>query len=128
MLFDVEPKWKREYLYDFREELEIVEKALNSSKVTVVSGLRRTGKTSLMKVALNEVGLPHLYLDPRLSLNSNYRDFAELMRDSLQDFLRRHSSLAGELRETISRLRGFRISLNPLQVEVKWRSEGKVTL
>ncbi|GGI84761.1 hypothetical protein GCM10007112_22150 [Vulcanisaeta souniana JCM 11219] len=36
---------------------------LRGSRLTLVTGLRRIGKTSLMRVTLNEAGIDHVYLD-----------------------------------------------------------------
>ncbi|WP_232085480.1 hypothetical protein [Conexivisphaera calida] len=46
--------------------------------VTLVLGLRRTGKSSPIQIALNELGLPYIYLDMREFEGSpylRYRDF-----------------------------------------------------
>ena len=53
LLSDPRPKVSRRDLYDFDEELEALSKYLKEP-LTVVSGLRRTGKTSLVLTALNE--------------------------------------------------------------------------
>ncbi|MGC9153928.1 MAG: hypothetical protein ACP5GY_09435 [Vulcanisaeta sp.] len=37
-------------------------KFLKGSRLTLVTGLRRTGKTSLMRVALNEASIDYIYL------------------------------------------------------------------
>ncbi len=60
MLFNLEPKDRREDLYDFDRELRVLERALLMSKLVVVKGIKRTGKTSLMKTALNVTGLPYI--------------------------------------------------------------------
>lgn len=52
MLFDPRPKTRREDLYDFDEELDKFVKALDEPMV-LISGLRRTGKTSLILTGLN---------------------------------------------------------------------------
>lgn len=38
----------------------------------IVKGLRRTGKSSLMRVALNEAELPYIFIDLRLT-TPNFR-------------------------------------------------------
>ncbi|WP_434731909.1 ATP-binding protein [Thermogladius sp. KZ2Tp1] len=54
MLFDLRPKEKREELYGREKELEELHR-LTESEWVVVLGRRMTGKTSLLKVFLNEV-------------------------------------------------------------------------
>jgi hypothetical protein len=53
LLFDPRPKARGEDLYDFDAELGKLLRALGEP-VVLVSGLRRTGKTSLVLTALNE--------------------------------------------------------------------------
>jgi hypothetical protein len=55
MLFDLEPKSSREDLFDFEAELNSVINGIKNEKITVIKGLRRTGKTSLMKVSTSLV-------------------------------------------------------------------------
>jgi len=54
MLFSPEPKTRRQDLYDFNRELSALVTALRAERLTLVTGLRRTGKTSLLRVALGE--------------------------------------------------------------------------
>jgi predicted AAA+ superfamily ATPase len=62
MLFSIKPKERRDELYDFEKELEELIKGIERSPITIVIGMRRTGKTSLLKVALNELGNPYIYI------------------------------------------------------------------
>lgn len=63
MIFDPEPKGSRRDLFDRVEEIGKI-KSL-SSPITLVLGLRRTGKSSVIHVALNELSLPYTYIDLR---------------------------------------------------------------
>lgn len=67
MFFDVMPKERVEDLYDMEDELRLLVKFLRDPyvRMIVVLGPRRTGKTSLLKVALNLVEYPYLYMDAR---------------------------------------------------------------
>ncbi|BDR91299.1 ATP-binding protein [Vulcanisaeta souniana] len=47
----------------FDHELGMLTRFLRGSRLTLVTGLRRIGKTSLMRVTLNEAGIDHVYLD-----------------------------------------------------------------
>ena len=64
MLFDPRPKERREDLYNFDEELNKLIKSFGEPLI-VVSGLRRTGKTSLILTALNISEKPFIYIDLR---------------------------------------------------------------
>jgi AAA+ ATPase superfamily predicted ATPase len=64
LLSDPRPKVSRRDLYGFDEELGALSKYLKEP-LTVVSGLRRTGKTSLVLTALNESDRPYVFIDLR---------------------------------------------------------------
>lgn len=120
MLFDLEPKSRREDLYDFETELRDLINGIINDKVIVVRGLRRTGKTSLMRVALNEVGYPYVYLDVRFAGRPRQIDLIELIRRGLEDFLARNKSIINRVRDAISRVRWIRVGgVSPIHVEIR---------
>lgn len=63
MIFDPVPKESRKDFFDREEEIEKI-KSL-SSPITLVLGLRRTGKSSVIRIALSELDLPYVYVDLR---------------------------------------------------------------
>ncbi|AEA12790.1 ATPase [Thermoproteus uzoniensis 768-20] len=126
MLFSVEPKSRREDLYDFEYELSALERALRLGKLVVVLGLRRTGKTSLVKVGLSST--PHIYIDVRLSPYPAYRDILGLVEDAVNDFLRRESSLGERLAEAFRGVAGVEISWSPLRVFFKFGGGDRLRL
>jgi len=65
LYFDPRPKTKREDLFNRDEELKLFSEALNYASIIVITGLRRTGKTSFMNVALAESDYPCVSLDLR---------------------------------------------------------------
>jgi AAA+ ATPase superfamily predicted ATPase len=81
LLFSVRPKEKREELYDFDRELEELKESIKRNPITVLVGTRRTGRTSLLNVALNELGNPYIYLDLRRSVPP-YKIFMDALEDS----------------------------------------------
>ena len=82
--------------------------------MTLVTGLRRTGKTSLMRVTLNEAGVDYVYVDVRLGLYANYRDVVELFIGAINDFLRRRSSIVDRIINAFRNVEGLRVSLTHL--------------
>ena len=119
MLFDPRPKSKREELFDRREELE----ALHANKdvpITIITGIRRIGKTSLLNVFLSEVEAPSVILDLR-DLKSNYgiRDLYELLS----------KALSSKLDKLIDLLKGISsIKVVGTEVQIRWRGRGSLTL
>jgi len=65
MYFDPRPKTKKEDLFNRENELKQFEDALSYASIIVVTGLRRTGKTSFVDVALSKTNNPHVFLDMR---------------------------------------------------------------
>lgn len=65
MYFDPQPKNKREDLFDRKAELKQFHGALSYTSLIVITGLRRSGKTSFMNVALAESKHPYINLDLR---------------------------------------------------------------
>ncbi|QOJ79242.1 ATP-binding protein [Infirmifilum lucidum] len=64
--FDPEPKRRVEDFFDMEEEIDELKRGLGASKLVVVSGLRRYGKTSLILTTLNDMGASYVFLDCRL--------------------------------------------------------------
>ncbi|MEM1598143.1 MAG: ATP-binding protein [Pyrobaculum sp.] len=77
MLFDPRPKTRREDLYDREKELEAFSKA--QSPLILVTGLRRTGKSSLIHVALHDK--PYIYLDARSFEERGYISYGDLLKE-----------------------------------------------
>ncbi len=118
--FDPEPKEKLEDLYDFRGELESLVKAVQTAKMVVVTGFRRTGKTSLVKVALNLCPLPSLYLDCRFTGYPTLKGFLGELAKALSKL----SSKERRLLEKLKGISGVRVTLAPqVAVEFSWRRE-----
>jgi len=65
LYFDPRPKSRREDLFNRENELAQFQKALSYAAIILVTGLRRTGKTSFVDVALSETDHPHIFLDMR---------------------------------------------------------------
>ncbi|MCD6563011.1 MAG: ATP-binding protein, partial [Thermoproteales archaeon] len=66
MLFDRRPKYRREDFYDREEELHMFLRGLEVGEgLIVVYGVRRVGKTSLVRVGLAESNIPFVPIDLR---------------------------------------------------------------
>jgi len=66
MYFEPEPKERREDLFDFESQYEELKNSVIENRITVIKGIRRTGKTSLMKVVRNEIRQPSIIIDGRI--------------------------------------------------------------
>jgi len=61
MLFDPRPKSRREGQFNRREELEVLH-ANRDAPITIIIGIRRIDKTSLLNVFLSELEFPSIVL------------------------------------------------------------------
>ncbi|MGB9730371.1 MAG: AAA family ATPase [Thermoprotei archaeon] len=118
MLFSPEPKENRSDFFDKDEELERL-KAL-SSPIILVLGLRRTGKSSLIKIALNELRLSSIYIDLRKFEEKSYitsKDFLEELEKEVNRIARKYSSLF----DAVKNIKGIKI----LEGEIffNWKSD-----
>ncbi len=114
MLFSPEPKVNEEDLFNFRLELNQLINAIRMSRLTVITGIRRSGKTSLMNVAIRKSGLPYVYLDVRLSAYPNYADLAITWARAIEDFLKRESGLRERVLGVLKNVSGLVIGINPI--------------
>lgn len=94
MYFSLEPKVKREDLYDREEELKELEDALSNNRIILITGIRRIGKTSLLRVFLEEKkkeSNPFVFIDCRSFTKGNIINKNELndyIINSLQKIIR----------------------------------------
>ena len=114
-MFDDRPKEERKSLFDREEEIEELKKSLRHP-IIVLTGIRRIGKTSVLKVFLKEIERESLLLDAR-ALPPNYgrREFFSLLANSLRPSV-------PKLAEILKSVRGIR--LVGIEVEFEWRRGG----
>ncbi len=103
MLFDLGPKDSRLELFDRDSELSRLIDYVGrlGMPITLVLGLRRVGKSSLILVALRELSLPHIYVDLRKFEERqylSYRDFILELQREVNNLTRRFPALIGFLR------------------------------
>ena len=65
MLFDPQPKTRKEEIFDREKEITEVIKSIENYPITLILGIRRVGKSSVLKVALNESKAAGVYIDAR---------------------------------------------------------------
>ncbi len=120
MLFDLAPKLGKKDFYDFEEELDRLVSSLRDPHVrmVVVKGLRRTGKSSLLRVALRESGVPHAYVDLRKAVSPS--EFMSIFQEALSDLLaglRWPDKLLKRLEASVE-IKGLRISFKRRKLDL----------
>lgn len=106
MGFIERPAERPSELFDREKELEDLKRSISSHTITLVLGVRRVGKTSLVKVAT--YNMPRVYLDIRKFETASYITYNELLeelRRSLNDFI----SFSKKARGYLGRIRGVKI-------------------
>jgi len=116
VLFDLRPKSSRRELFDRERELEVLDGAASrGDPLVLVLGIRRIGKTSLLKAFLENWS--GIYVDMR-----GVRCLADLYREIARGI----SSGLDKLRRLLEGIRG--ISVAGVEVEIRWRGRDSISL
>jgi AAA+ ATPase superfamily predicted ATPase len=86
MYFELGPKMDKKALFDFEDEYQKLKEYAMKNKLTVISGLRRTGKSSFLHVVYNELKCPKVFIDVRalkLSRKVFWNEFIAKLIDAL---------------------------------------------
>jgi len=99
-------------IFDRENEIKLLKNSLDSPLIVII-GLRRTGKTSLVKSVLNSLKVTYLFLDMRKFENREYivyKDFIKTLEREVNRIARRHKDLLSHFR--ISGVQIMGVSLN----------------
>ena len=92
MYFSLEVKETKKDLFNFERELETLVREIRDplTRMIVIKGVRRTGKSSLLRVGVAESGLPFIRMDVReiepLTTSEVYELFASSLSRSIEKF------------------------------------------
>ena len=106
MYFDPRPKKRRKDLYDREKELEEFEKSLKTSPLTVVTGIRRMGKTSLILVGLNQ--RPNIVVDLR-GVPQSREGLYRRIEFAMNEFFKKHRELWQSLKSKLKTISGVQV-------------------
>ncbi len=116
VLFDPRPKSSRKELFNREKELDVLDKSVErGDPLITVLGIRRIGKTSLLKSLLEE--WTGLYIDMRGVRRE--LDLYERISEGLEEGL-------GKLRRFLEGIRG--INIVGVEVEIKYRGKDSISL
>jgi len=115
-------KKSKEEFFNFERELEILVRELRreETRMIVIKGVRRTGKSSLLQVGLEESGVPYLLIDARALGPFSPEQVYDLMANSLSELIVKHRAL----RKLLEKVRGISIA----GVEVEFVSRDRPVL
>ncbi|RLE64774.1 MAG: ATP-binding protein [Thermoprotei archaeon] len=119
MLFDPRPKDRKSELFDREKELESLSRyASLGSPIILCLGIRRIGKTSVLKVFLGESEYPSIYIDARRLAEVGYskQGFYRLLSE---EFTR----IGGRFTRVVEYLKSIKgVSVAGHGVEFNWRN------
>ena len=120
MLLDPRPKESRKDLFDREEELERLKRAVERYPLVLLLGIRRVGKSSVLKVALNELE-NGIYIDVReLYFSSGGWITSETLTKAFEKALNSlKSKFRGKVIETLRKVKGVTIAGVSLTFESK---------
>ncbi len=127
MLFDLRPKDTRSDLFDREVELGRVVEYVGrlGLPITLVFGFRRVGKSSLILVAIRELGLPSIYIDLRKFEERQYLSY----RDFILEFQREVNNLTSRFPGLLDFLRNISgVSIMGNQVLFSWKGSNRASL
>jgi len=120
-LFDPRPKSHLNEFFDREEELNEFIRSVNTSPLTLVLGLRRYGKTSLILTGLNSIKAKYLYIDCRMLPSGmiGVSDFTQLLAMALNRFTRRYRSLRSALFRLLEGVSGVHVGAFGIAVNLR---------
>ncbi len=127
MLFDERPKDNLEDLFGREEEMEQFKNVIELKRpLVVISGLRRMGKTSLLKTMINQNVKYSIFIDLRnlaSKKTANRADVIHLIQSSLQQFLDDNKTIADQIISALGTVGGGSIAGVSIQLEPKSEKE-----
>jgi len=94
-----------------------------SSPIMLVLGLRRSGKSSVIRIALNELNFPYIYIDLRKFEETGYISYKDLILE-LQREINRLTKRFPNVIDFLKRIEGVKIMGN--EIILKWGGKGRV--
>ncbi|WP_054848782.1 AAA family ATPase [Vulcanisaeta sp. JCM 14467] len=132
MLFSLEPKATRRELYDRDRELNELSGSVDrGDRIVVVYGIRRVGKTSLVRAFLSEARHPYVLVDVRQvyftegSVSANV--LVRYVLDGFREFMGRRDRLWASLRDVLRGIDWVRVSPGGVEVRLSRRSRVDLT-
>ncbi len=114
MLFDIKPKENRGDFYDRERELSELLKAVRlGEQLIIVYGIRRIGKSSLVKVAMRELPLPYVLIDVRKIYFRANMVTEQYLVEEIVDVFRKHmkwyEKIGFNIREVLGKVKKVRV-------------------
>ena len=113
--FSEAPKTSIESLYDREAELKALKNALKrKSRMVLVLGVRRVGKTSLLKAGLNSMKTPYVFLDLRALASYDDKSLYSILVDELN----RVMPFGKRLLEQLKKVKGVSVGVEGVSISL----------
>lgn len=128
MLFSVEPKTTRRDLYDREVELDELRNSVlrGGDKLIAVYGIRRIGKTSLVRAFLSDLLQPYVLVDVRqiyfIDGNVNVGNLVRHILNGFREFIERGERLWESLKDALRGISWVRVGAGGIEVRLTRRS------
>jgi AAA+ ATPase superfamily predicted ATPase len=121
MLFDLRPKASKAELYGREDELKRITSSFKSDvPLILLLGVRRVGKTSLLRTALAETDEPSIYLDARRLDEEGYS--RSVLYEMLSEEVSRLSTKWNKIKGILGHVKG--VHLEGAKIELDWAKDG----
>jgi len=118
MYFDPKPKRRKEDLYGREKELSELKRSVKSNPLTVVTGVRRLGKTSLILVALSE--RPGIVVDLR-GVRQSWESLYRKINTAINDLAKTNKTLWSKMKKSLKTISG--VSVMGTGITLSWGSD-----
>ncbi len=124
MLFDITPKDDVKDLFGREKEINLLKNSIKEP-LTVIYGIRRTGKTSLLKSVLNSLETPYIIIDIRELFNESGSIRENEVSIKILNELKKNVKLLQKLKflfnDMISRINGIEINNFKMNIDTSRR-------
>jgi|APSaa5957512535_1039671.scaffolds.fasta_scaffold27804_1 uncharacterized protein len=129
-LFSGDPKNDRNFLFGRHKVIEQFEKSISDeNRLIIITGLRKTGKTSLIQSILADKMDYVIYIDLRDTgdmENIDREKTLNFFRIAINRFLEKNQSFAGEIKHYLKMIRG--INIQGVGIEFDHNSQSQIDL
>jgi hypothetical protein len=119
MLFDIKPKDNIKDLFGRENEILLLKRCV-AEPLTVIYGIRRTGKTSLLKSVLNALEIPYIVIDIRELFNESGTIRENEISLKILNELKKKSKISQKLKflisDILSKING--IEINHFKIDI----------
>ncbi len=132
MLFDLAPKTDIKELYNFEEELKRLKTGFDKGRIILLLGMRRTGKSSLLRCFLNGFNVPNILIDSRRIImsegNITLRGFIKEFGYALNSFLSKEVRVRDKVISLLQNIRGVEVDVRGFTISLSWGKENRVEI